>query len=239
MKIALFGGAFDPVTLSHVRVARRLVESGVVDRVELLPCYHSHYGKKMESGSDRVRMCQLAVGRINGLLEKGLIERDGGLGICDYEIKEHCVGETEQIWDQMMRDFGVTGIKSDGEREKGMKKGMKKKGRKEGDMKGVGHRSYYFVIGMDTAHKMASWPSFERVRRKIPFIVVPRLGYSDDSCGWWHLDSRHIVVGPEVVGMDDGSSTQVRYDLVVNRESVCLDPAVFEYIRKKGLYGIN
>ncbi len=45
-KIGIIGGAFDPITISHLRLAVELTnKNGLLDQVWFLPCYKSYYGK--------------------------------------------------------------------------------------------------------------------------------------------------------------------------------------------------
>lgn len=43
IKAALFGGAFDPLTLDHIKIANRLAEEGYYTLV--MPCFHHRFGK--------------------------------------------------------------------------------------------------------------------------------------------------------------------------------------------------
>lgn len=60
MKIGVFGGSFNPPTKGHTRLANHIAESGVVDRVYMMPCYKSLYNKELASGEDRLKMLVMA-----------------------------------------------------------------------------------------------------------------------------------------------------------------------------------
>lgn len=62
--IAVLGGAFDPITLGHLRIAQRVEQEGL--RVLFMPCGDTHsFGKKMLPAPERVRMAELAApGRV-------------------------------------------------------------------------------------------------------------------------------------------------------------------------------
>jgi nicotinate-nucleotide adenylyltransferase len=60
-KIGLLGGAFDPVTKGHVKMAQYVIGQGLVDEVWLVPSYSHHYDKKMASPEMRLKMCEWAV----------------------------------------------------------------------------------------------------------------------------------------------------------------------------------
>jgi len=59
-QIAILGGAFDPPTIGHIKLAQFVLnESEIFDEVWLCPCVHHMYDKQMESFSDRFRMCEI------------------------------------------------------------------------------------------------------------------------------------------------------------------------------------
>lgn len=81
--VAIFGGAFDPITLGHVGVAQFVLNcSRTFDEVWLMPCFQHMNGKSMTSPDHRLAMCRLAA------------QRDGRLRVFDYEIKHEFRGET-------------------------------------------------------------------------------------------------------------------------------------------------
>ena len=61
MKVALFGGSFNPIHNGHLGIARELVAKGMVDEVWLIPCGNHAFDKKLESGEDRMKMINLAI----------------------------------------------------------------------------------------------------------------------------------------------------------------------------------
>jgi len=56
--IALYGGAFDPPTLAHQQLARKLLSCGF-DEVILMPSQDSTFGKKLSPLFHRLSMCHL------------------------------------------------------------------------------------------------------------------------------------------------------------------------------------
>lgn len=62
MRIALFGGTFDPIHSAHVRMARMLADRLALDRVLLMPAsFPPHKIKSSDTkASDRLNMCRLA-----------------------------------------------------------------------------------------------------------------------------------------------------------------------------------
>jgi len=93
LKVALLGGAFDPITNGHIRVAQLVLNaSKEFDEVWLVPCAHHLYNKKMVDTEHRLKMCELA------------IETDGRIKIFDYEIKNDFSGETYHFMKRLLDD---------------------------------------------------------------------------------------------------------------------------------------
>ena len=76
MKIALYGGSFNPPHISHIFVATYIAMMGRFDRVYIYPCFSSPTGKKLIDFNHRLNMCELAFGYlpnvIISLIEEGL-----------------------------------------------------------------------------------------------------------------------------------------------------------------------
>lgn len=60
LEVALFGGAFDPVTWGHVEAAQCVLEAANVDEVWLMPCFTHRHGKQMVDPQKRLEMVRLA-----------------------------------------------------------------------------------------------------------------------------------------------------------------------------------
>jgi nicotinate-nucleotide adenylyltransferase len=83
--VAILGGAFDPPTLAHVRVAQYVLNtSKTFDEIWVLPCYQHMHGKELVSVEHRFRMLELAC-RVDARVKP-----------CDYEIRNFLRGETYQ-----------------------------------------------------------------------------------------------------------------------------------------------
>ena len=78
MRIAIFGGSFDPVHKEHIRLAQAAIEELGLDKLFVMPaCAPPHKpGKTLALDQDRLRMCELA------FAELPKVE------ICDYEIAQ-------------------------------------------------------------------------------------------------------------------------------------------------------
>ena len=85
IKVAVLGGAFNPVTKAHIRIAQFVLDtSRTFDEVWLMPCYSHMFGKEMASAEHRLNMVEIAC------------EADGRIKPFDYEIKNKLSGETYQ-----------------------------------------------------------------------------------------------------------------------------------------------
>lgn len=64
MKLAIFGGTFDPIHKGHMAIARKAARHFSLDRVLFVPSYHPPHkiGVTTASYDDRVRMAELACG---------------------------------------------------------------------------------------------------------------------------------------------------------------------------------
>jgi len=62
MRIAIFGGTFDPIHYAHLEVARRAAEEFLLDRVLLVPAAHPPHkaAATYTTYEHRLRMCELA-----------------------------------------------------------------------------------------------------------------------------------------------------------------------------------
>lgn len=83
IKVAIFGGGFDPITKGHIKVAKLVLNySREFDEVWLMPCYRHMYNKSMADQEHRLAMCRLAA------------ECDARIQVSGYEIENKLGGET-------------------------------------------------------------------------------------------------------------------------------------------------
>lgn len=78
MKIAIFGGSFDPVHKEHIELVKAAISTLSLDKVLIMPAFAPPHkkGKKLAEDTHRLQMCRLAF--------KGLEQVE----ICDYEIAQ-------------------------------------------------------------------------------------------------------------------------------------------------------
>jgi nicotinate-nucleotide adenylyltransferase len=61
MRVAIYGGSFDPPHVSHVLAVAYALAVGGFERVVVVPVFHHAFDKELTSFDDRVRMCELAL----------------------------------------------------------------------------------------------------------------------------------------------------------------------------------
>lgn len=92
-RIAIYGGAFNPITLGHIQVAQFVLNtSGYFDEVWVMPAYKHMYNKEMLSPEIRLEMCKLAT------------SIDARIKVFDYEIRHKLSGETFKLVKQLKND---------------------------------------------------------------------------------------------------------------------------------------
>lgn len=85
MRIGIYGGAFNPPHIGHLKVAAHALVMGNLDSVWLLPAFHHAFGKDMAPFDDRLEMVRRMVGTDPGT-----------------RVLNHAVGQPHE------RDFGTT-----------------------------------------------------------------------------------------------------------------------------------
>ena len=61
MNVILFGGAFDPITVGHLKMAQLVVDELHSNRFLISPCYKHSFDKNMTDPYHRLRMCEIAL----------------------------------------------------------------------------------------------------------------------------------------------------------------------------------
>lgn len=78
LKVAVYGGSFNPPHVAHAMVASWLVWSGEVDQVWFVPVYQhafeSLHGKKLVSYDTRLKWCELMTGELGSRFYTSSIE---------------------------------------------------------------------------------------------------------------------------------------------------------------------
>jgi nicotinate-nucleotide adenylyltransferase len=67
VRVAVFGGSFNPPHVGHVLACALVMAKGQVDRLLVVPTYEHPFAKPLAPYHDRVAMCELATGFMRGL----------------------------------------------------------------------------------------------------------------------------------------------------------------------------
>ncbi len=78
MRVAIFGGSFNPPHVAHVLACALVLAVEDVDRVLVVPTYRHPFAKALAPYDDRVAMCELAVGGLTGVEVSRVEEELGG-----------------------------------------------------------------------------------------------------------------------------------------------------------------
>lgn len=97
IEVAILGVAADPPHNGHIQLAQHVLNnSGVIEKVWMMPPYAHMYGKKMASPEDRFEMCKLAA------------EKDRRITAFKYEIENKLAGETYFFFKKLLADKEYT-----------------------------------------------------------------------------------------------------------------------------------
>src|SRR4051794_25903985 len=75
MRVALFGGSFNPPHVGHVLAMAYVLSTARVDRLLMVPCFEHPFDKRLESFEHRYRMAQLAAAPFGQHVEVSDVER--------------------------------------------------------------------------------------------------------------------------------------------------------------------
>jgi len=78
VKVAVFGGSFNPPHVAHVLACTLLLSIEDVEHVVVVPAYKHPFAKALAPFEDRVRMCELGMGWIPKVTVSRIEEEIGG-----------------------------------------------------------------------------------------------------------------------------------------------------------------
>jgi len=78
MRVAIFGGSFNPPHVGHQLVALYVLETAAVDELWFVPCWRHPFDKALEAFPDRLRMCELAAAGLGSRVRVSDIEAQLG-----------------------------------------------------------------------------------------------------------------------------------------------------------------
>ena len=79
MRVAIFGGSFNPPHLAHQMAALYVLETAAVDELWLVPAFRHPFGKALAPFADRLEMCELAAAALGTRVKVSAIERESGV----------------------------------------------------------------------------------------------------------------------------------------------------------------
>jgi nicotinate-nucleotide adenylyltransferase len=78
VRVALFGGSFNPPHVAHQMVALYVLETAPVDEVWFVPAYEHAFGKPLAPFADRLSMCELAAAALLPRVRVSAVEGEIG-----------------------------------------------------------------------------------------------------------------------------------------------------------------
>ena len=138
---------------------------------------------------------------------------DGRIKVFDYEIENQMSGETYRL---------VKKLKTDN--------------------KYKDKYDFSFIIGMDNANTFDKWVNYEHLEKLIPFVIIPRKGYTPSEDVDWYRKSHHIFLAGNTISspIREISSTDVRNlvkeDMNFDKLREMVGEDVTNYIIKHKLY---
>lgn len=64
-RVGVFGGTFDPPHVAHLEIASEVKDTGLVDKVLMVPCFRHVFDKKPVSFYHRIQMCRQLVNGVD------------------------------------------------------------------------------------------------------------------------------------------------------------------------------
>ena len=95
-RVAIFGGSFNPIHVSHVLAVTYALSVAPIDAVMVIPVYQHPFAKELAPYEDRLAMCRLAVGWLPSV-EVSTVERELGGESLTLRTLEH-LAETHPDW---------------------------------------------------------------------------------------------------------------------------------------------
>ena len=78
MRVALFGGSFNPPHVAHQMAALYVLETAPVDALWFVPAFEHAFGKPLVAFDDRLAMCGLAAAALGPRVRVSDVEREIG-----------------------------------------------------------------------------------------------------------------------------------------------------------------
>ena len=79
MRVAIFGGSFNPPHLAHQMAALYVLETAAIDELWIVPAFQHPFGKALAPFAHRLEMCELAAAALGPRVKVSAVERDLGV----------------------------------------------------------------------------------------------------------------------------------------------------------------
>ncbi len=79
MRVAIFGGSFNPPHLAHQMAALYVLETAAIDELWIVPAFQHPFGKVLAPFAHRLQMCELAAAALGPRVKVSAVERDLGV----------------------------------------------------------------------------------------------------------------------------------------------------------------
>ncbi len=217
MKIAIFGGTFDPVHSAHLALAREAARGCGLGRVLFVPASRPPHksGATVAGYEDRYRMVELAC-EGEPSFEASRLE--------EGQERSYSIDTIERVRAGLgLRPCDPFGPLADA-RGSVLAPNRDRKG---ADL--AAGDELFFLIGADAFAEITTWRRWQDVVRAVRFIVAARPGHDyavPPGAAVERLDTVALAV----------SSSSIRAKLAAGENPPELPPAVLAYIRERGLY---
>lgn len=78
MRVAIFGGSFNPPHLAHQMAALYVLETAAIDELWIVPAFQHPFGKALAPFADRLAMCELAAAALGPRVRVSSVEGELG-----------------------------------------------------------------------------------------------------------------------------------------------------------------
>ena len=79
MRVAIFGGSFNPPHLAHQMAALCALETAAIDELWMVPAFQHPFGKVLAPFAHRLEMCELAAAALGPRVKVSAVERELGV----------------------------------------------------------------------------------------------------------------------------------------------------------------
>ncbi len=194
MKVAVFGGSFDPVHLEHVRLAEAAVKKLGLDKLIVMPSYvapHKTGGAAID-GKDRLALCKIA------------FEGRNAIEVSPYELDRGGVSYTYLTCRAFAEKYP--------------------------------NAERFFLVGADMLDNFYSWKEPDEILSCVKLVACGRVEAIEKG-EHARFQNRFLTDFEELdfIG-DDLSSCAIRVSLACGQAPNGLDPKVYSYIKRNGLY---